>query len=315
MAARLDPNPSSPDSVQRARLSLYHVVVVASWNNLVLLQAVRQYVLPQMTGRHPISAWVVDDNGFPKKGKHSVGVAQQSCGLIGKRDNCQATVNLSVGTESASLPIAYELYLPETWSEDRERRRKAGVPDEVVFRTQPLIAAEQMQRAVADGVPRAPVFPDAAYGNDTKLRQARLNMGAGNGTGIDDGHSTNAVRMASGHEPLPPKLRQSVHHQQPGSVQDLAAGFHLIDWKTLLRRNGTKKKLESRFAAVRAKAVDPGFRAQRAVAGAMAADRITAPNEWPQQKEYPTKYWLGNPAADTNWATLVATPKRRWIIE
>ena len=107
-------------------------------------------------------------------------------------------VSLSVSTDSASLTIAYELYLPETWSEDPEGRRQAGVPGEVVFGTKPLLAAEQIQRAVADGVPRAPVLADAAYGNDTKFRQAPLPMGAGCGTGIHGGHSTDAVRMASG---------------------------------------------------------------------------------------------------------------------
>ena len=94
-----------------------------------------------------------------------------------KQDNCQVAVSLSISTVSASLPIAYELYLPEVWSEDLERRRKAGVPDDVVFRTKPLIAAEQIRQAVAEGVPRAPVVADAADGNDTKFRQALLEMG------------------------------------------------------------------------------------------------------------------------------------------
>jgi SRSO17 transposase len=192
MAVRLDPNPSSPNSVQRAHQSLHHVVAVAPWavapwavapwNDQFLLQAIRHYVLPQMTSRPPISAWVVDDTGFPKKGKLFVGVARQYCGQIGKQDNCQVAVSLSVSTDS----------------EDQERRWKGGVPDKVVFGTKPLIAAEQLQRAVADGVPRAPVLADAAYDNDTKFRQAPRNMGAGYGTGIHGGHSTDALRMASG---------------------------------------------------------------------------------------------------------------------
>ena len=190
MAARLDPN-----NVRRAHQSLHHIVAVAPWNDPLLLQAVRHYVLPQMTSRAPISAWVVDDTGFPKKGKHSVGIARQYWGQVGKQDNCQVAVSLSISTVSASLPIAYELNLPEAWSEDPERRRKAGVPGDVVFRTKPLIAAEQIRQAVAEGVPRAPV---AAYGNDTKFRQALLNMGAGDGTGIRRGHSADTIRVASG---------------------------------------------------------------------------------------------------------------------
>jgi SRSO17 transposase len=162
-----------------------------------------------MTGRHPLSAWVVDDTGFPKKGKHSVGVARQYCGQIGKQDNCQVAVSLSVGTDAASLPIAYELYLPETWSEDPERRRKAGVPDEVVFRTKPLIAAEQIQRAVADGVPRAPVLADAAYGNDTKFRQAPLKKGLDLGLEYLAGIQPTLSVWPPGQEPLPPKPRKA----------------------------------------------------------------------------------------------------------
>ncbi len=118
MASRLEPN-----HVQRAHQSLHPVVAVAPWNDQVLLQTVRNYVLPRMTSRAPIPAWVVDDTGFPKKGKLSVGVARQYCGQIGKQDNCQVAVSLSVSTDSVSLLIAYQLYLPETWSEAPELRR------------------------------------------------------------------------------------------------------------------------------------------------------------------------------------------------
>lgn len=315
MAARLDPN-----NVQRAHQSLHHVVAVAPWNDQLLLQAVRQYVLPEMTGRHPLSAWVVDDTGFPKKGKHSVGVARQYCGQIGKQDNCQVAVSLSVSTDAASLPIAYELYLPETWSEDPERRRKAGVPDEVVFRTKPLIAAEQIQRAVAEGVPRAPVLADAAYGNDTKFRQALLDMGLEYLVGIQPTLSV----WPPGQEPLPPKprkatgrppkLRQRAPHHQPVLAQDLAAGLPPTAWQTILWRKGTKKKLESRFAAVRVRPANRDFERSEPLPEQWLLI------EWPQtngtnDEAHPTKYWLGNLAADTSLATLVATAKRRWIIE
>lgn len=130
-----------------------------------------------MKEQSPVVAWVVDDTGFPKKGKHSVGVARQYCGQLGKQENCRVAVSLSISTAVASLPVAFDLYLPETWSEDKKRRRKAGVPDSVEFRTKPLIAAGQIRQALEDGVPRAPVVADAAYGNDTKFRQAILDLG------------------------------------------------------------------------------------------------------------------------------------------
>jgi SRSO17 transposase len=165
MAARVD-----PARVGAAHQSLHHFVAKAAWDDAALLAAVRDYVLPAMLERGPIRAWIVDDTGLPKKGKLSVGVARQYCGQLGKRDNCQVAVTLSIANEAASLPIAYRLYLPESWANDPARRAMAGVPEEVVFRTKPEIALEQIGRAVADGVPRGVVVTDAGYGNDTGFR-------------------------------------------------------------------------------------------------------------------------------------------------
>jgi SRSO17 transposase len=110
MAARL-----APDNVRRMHQSLHHVVAVAPWSDEALMGAVREYALAAMSKAGPLAAWIVDDTGLPKKGKHSVGVARQYCGQTGKQDNCQVAVSLSVATWQASLPIAYRLYLPEAW--------------------------------------------------------------------------------------------------------------------------------------------------------------------------------------------------------
>ena len=123
MAARL-----APDNVRRMHQSLHHLVADAPWNDDEMLAEVRRQVLPRMQKHGPVVAWIVDDTGFPKQGKHSVGVARQYCGQIGKHDNCQAAVSLSVSTWSSSLPIAWRLYLPEVWCRDGERRQQAGVP-------------------------------------------------------------------------------------------------------------------------------------------------------------------------------------------
>ena len=138
MAARL-----SPDSVRRMHQCLHHVVAVAPWSGEEILAEVRRQVLPAMQKHGPVVAWIVDDTGFPKQGKHSVGVARQYCGQIGKHDNCQAAVSLSVSTWSSSLPIAWRLYLPEVWCQDPERCRQAGVPEAVEFKTKPEIALAQ----------------------------------------------------------------------------------------------------------------------------------------------------------------------------
>ena len=129
MAARLNPS-----NVQATRQSLHHLVAKAPWNDQSLLDQVREQVLPAMQDHGPVVAWIVDDTGFPKKGKHSVGVTRQYCGQVGKQENCRIAVSLSVATWNLSLPIAYRLYLPKDWAEDSERREKAEVPEEAGFR-------------------------------------------------------------------------------------------------------------------------------------------------------------------------------------
>jgi SRSO17 transposase len=175
IAARVE-----PFRVGAAHRSLHHFVAKAPWDDAALLAAVRAYALPAMLERGPIRAWLVDDTGLPKKGRLSVGVARQYCGQLGKRENCQVAVTLSVANEAASLPIAYRLYLPEAWADDPARRAMAGVPEEVAFATKPAIALGQIRQALADGVPPGVVPPgvvppgvvvtDAGYGNDTDFR-------------------------------------------------------------------------------------------------------------------------------------------------
>ena len=157
MAARLD-----VENIQPMRQSLHHLVAKAPWSDAVLLEQVRNYVLPALQRQEPVVAWIVDDTGFPKKGKHSVGVTRQYCGQVGKQENCRVAVSLSVATWSSSLPIAYRLYLPKEWAEDAERREKTEVPKEVEFQTKPEIALDQIRAAVAASLDRGVVLADAA---------------------------------------------------------------------------------------------------------------------------------------------------------
>jgi SRSO17 transposase len=120
MAARLD-----PEHVQAKHQSLHHFVAQAVWSDAAVLEAVRRHVVPALERHGPITAWIVDDTGIPKKGRHSVGVARQYCGQLGKQDNCQVAVTLSLANDRASLPVGYRLYLPETWAGDAERRIKS----------------------------------------------------------------------------------------------------------------------------------------------------------------------------------------------
>jgi len=168
MAARVDPG-----RVGAAHQSLHHLVAKADWSDAALLAAVRGSVLPAIEHLGPIEAWIVDDTGIPKKGRHSVGVARQYCGQLGKQENCQVAVSLSVANAAASLPVAWRLYLPREWADDVQRRTKAGVPAELAFHTKPTMALEQIEAALAAGIPRGVVLADAGYGADMKF-QARL---------------------------------------------------------------------------------------------------------------------------------------------
>src|SRR6202790_2581169 len=152
LAARL-----APDDVRRVHQSLHHFVANAPWSDEALLERVRHFVLPVMKGNGSVVAWIVDDTGFVKKGTHSVGVARQYCGQVGKQENCRVAVSLSVATEQASLPIAWRLYLPEIWAQDRRRRKETGIPREVTFATKPVIALQQIRKAVQEEVITAPV--------------------------------------------------------------------------------------------------------------------------------------------------------------
>jgi SRSO17 transposase len=192
---------TAPARVAAQHQSLLHFVANAPWSDAALLRRVREIVLPDITRHEPVAAWIVDDTSFPKKGRHSVGVARQYCGQLGKQDNCQVAVTLALATHAASLPVSYRLYLPQDWAEDAVRRQKAGVPEEVAFQTKPEIALDQIGAALEAGLARAPVLLDAGYGNDTGLRTALSALGLSYVAGILSSTSV----WAHGTAPLPPR--------------------------------------------------------------------------------------------------------------
>ena len=174
----MPPSPDQPTNRLAGSTSPYHLlhadnpVAWQPWDEAELIASVRGFVLPVMEKVAPVRAWIIDDTGIPKKGKHSVGVARQYCGELGKQDNCQVAVTLSVASDQASLPVALRLYLPETWANNEAQRAKAGVPDDVAFQTKPQIALDQIEQAIDDGVPPGIVLADAGYGNDTAFRRS-----------------------------------------------------------------------------------------------------------------------------------------------
>ena len=222
MAARLD-----GENTQSMRQSLHHLVAKAPWRDDVLLEQVRNYVLPAMQKYGPVVAWIVDDTGFPKKGKHSVGVTRQYCGQVGKQENCRVAVSLSVATWGSSLPVEYRLYLPKEWAEDAERREKTEVPEEVEFQTKPAIALDQIRAAVAANLDRGVVLADAAYGINTEFRDGLTELELQYVVGVQSSMTV----WEPGKQPLPakprgrmgrpPRLLQRSTDHQPVSVKQL----------------------------------------------------------------------------------------------
>ena len=310
MAARLEPG-----SVQATRQSLHHLVAKAPWSDETLLEHVRKQVLPAMRKHGPVVAWIVDDTGFPKKGTHSVGVARQYCGQVGKQDNCRVAVSLSVATWNASLPVGYRLYLPKEWAGDAERREETEVPKEVRFQTKPEIALDQIRAALAANGDRGGVLAGAAYGINTEFRDGLTDLELQYVVGVQ---STMTV-WGPGQQPLPAKprgrmgrpprlLRRSNQHQ-PVSVKQLAMSLPSTAFREVTWREAGERKLRSRFAAVRVRAAHRDYEK----AEPHAEEWLLI--EWPRGEAEPTKYWVSTLPPTTKLKALIKIAKQRWIIE
>jgi SRSO17 transposase len=306
---------TAPERTAAQHQSLLHLVAQAPWSDAVLLRRVRDRVLPAVTRYEPIQGWILDDTGFPKKGRHSVGVARQYCGQLGKQDNCQVAVSLSVATHQASLPIAYRLFVPKDWAADPVRRAAAGIPEEVTFRTKPEIALQQLHEALADGVPPAPVLMDPGYGNNSKLRAGITELGLTYVAGIQP----TTLVWRPGETPLPPapragrgrqakRLRRDATHQ-PVSVKALAFELATEAWQQITWRDGSNAALTSRFARLRVRPAHDDARLSEPAAEEWLLI------EWPLGEAEPDHYWLATLPPDMPFERMVDLAKLRWRIE
>ena len=301
-----------PQDVRSAHQSMHHLVADSEWNDGALLAAVACEVAPVLTasGQKPCY-WIIDDTGHRKYGRHSVGVARQYCGQLGKVDNCQVAVSLSLATKDGSLPLSYRLYLPEEWAGDKARRKGAGVPEEIAFATKGELARSQIEAALAAGIPRGPVLMDAGYGDEAALRDWLSARELVYAAGIrpatcvwyeEHQPAPAPVRPGRG-RPRTRLLRDETH--APISVKALAEALPRSCYRTLTWREGTKTALRSRFARVRVRAAH--------------ANRPRPEEwlliEWPKGQAEPTRYFLSTLPAHTSFKALVATVKMRWRIE
>lgn len=289
--------------------SLQQFLADSPWEPERLLRAVAERVAPAVAAE----AWVIDDTGFPKDGKRSPGVKRQYSGTLGKIGNCQIGVSLHAVSEGGTLPLGWELYLPEDWCADGERRRKAKIPKDVAFQTKPQLAAGLVRRAGGWAIDQAPVLGDAAYGENTQLR-----------SGLDSGgfqyvlsinpettmFAPGAVFAVPERKPGPGR-NPAAHHadQDPVAVGEYAKTLTEKDFQTVTFRGSGKTKMSSRFAFKRVTAAHPVTR-----------DRI-APRtewliiEWPQGAEAPIDYWISNLPARAKPGRLARLARLRWMIE
>jgi SRSO17 transposase len=306
---------TAPARVAAQHQSLLHFVGEGRWSDERVLAKVREMVLPEIERHGPIEAWIIDDTGLPKKGRHSVGVARQYCGQLGKEDNCQVAVSLSLANVHASLPVAYRLYLPQEWTQDSDRLRKAGVPDDVGFKTKHEIALDQIRHACETSLPRGVVLMDAGYGNNSDLRAAITELELTYVAGI----LSNTTVWAPGTGPLaakawsgrgrPPKLLQRDAEHRPLSVKALALSLPKSAWRTVTWREDTAEHLSSRFARVRVRVARRDFRRNE------SRPEEWLLIEWPKGENEPTKYWLSTLPEDITLHRLVYFAKLRWRIE
>jgi SRSO17 transposase len=168
---------ADPTRVDAEHQRLAHFPSNSNWRDQDVRRVAAAYALGVLTKRERVVSWIFDDTGFLKQGIHSVGVQRQYTGSAGKITNCQIGVSLTVTTATEHLPIDFELYLPQSWTEDQARRLEARIPDEVQFQTKPKLAIAMLRRAAEAGVPRGTVLGDSAYGHSSPLRRACRELG------------------------------------------------------------------------------------------------------------------------------------------
>ena len=300
---RLEETPARYESMQQ-------FLADSPWDPAALVRACAERVGPEIG----VTAWVVDDTGIAKDGRHSPGVKRQYSGTLGKIGNCQIAVSVHAVGVRGTLPLGFALYLPEEWCADRERRRKAKIPEQVVFQTKSQLAASLVERASGWQLPAAPILADCAYGDNSAFR-TRLHtleheylVAVSTQVSVYGPETTFAVPARQGAT----GRRRSVARpdREPESVRALAERLPQTAWQTLpCRTTPAGEHVEGRLAFVRVVATHP------------VRNDHQPPRqewliiEWPAGAEAPSDYWLSNLAADTEPERLARLARLRWTIE
>ena len=255
---------------ERVQARLLNFLRESPWDDHLVRREAARHVVRALEAQEPITTWIIDDTGFPKQGKHSVGVQRQYSGTLGKVGNCQIGVSLTIATKHEHVPIDFALYMPEAWTEDATRRKKARVPDDLVFKSKPDLAVDLITRALEDEIPGSIVLADAAFGNSSDFRNTVRIFGLDLGVAVQGSTkvwSLDARDRRRG-EPLP--------------CQELGIDLGRRAFRKLTWRVGTGGKLSSRFAFRRVKVAHDD--------GTDAGDRepLLLKMEWPELDAKPT---------------------------
>jgi SRSO17 transposase len=291
--------------------SMQQFLADSPWDPALVVRAVAERVV----GRIGVEAWALDDTGFPKDGKHSPGVKRQYSGTLGKIGNCQIGVSLHAVGKKGTVPLGWALYLPEDWSQDPERRRRAKIPDEVQFKTKPELGAELVERAAGWELPAVPVLGDQAYGDDSKLRDRLDAAGVAYVFSVGGAASVFApetVFVVPERDGTVGRSRKRLRpDRQPESIAALVARLGARAGQTVSFRDGPDgKPVTSRFIFTRVRTL------KKWTNGATEQPRqewLIA--EWPDGHDQPSDYWLSNLPADTEPERLARLARLRWKIE
>jgi SRSO17 transposase len=290
--------------------SMQQFVADSPWSSDDLLRRIAERVAPRLE----VVCWVVDDTGFPKDGRGSPGVKRQYSGTLGKIGNCQIGVSLHAVGERGTLPVGWSLYLPEEWCQDYERRRKAKIPDEVLFQTKPELARELIGQAATWEIPRGPILADSAYGDDGDFRvgldDERLSyvVAISKTISVYEPDSEFTIPARAGEIGRPPSVARA--DRAPCSVAELAGRLAADAFETLaFAETVDGRPRKSRFACLRVFAASEIRRRHRTPRSEWLVI------EWPPGAEAPTDYWLSNLPAGTPHTELARLARLRWTVE
>jgi SRSO17 transposase len=302
MAARLTEDPASADAM---RQRLQDCVSASRWSEVELQ---RRFAIKMDRELPGLEVIVVDDTGFAKKGEHSVGVARQYSGTLGRTDNCQVMPSVHLAGEQGSAMVGSRLYLPKGWTDDRKRCRAAGVPNEVEFKTKWQIALDLIDQTIGFGVSRRPALADSAYGEVTEFRDGLTQRGLTYVVGVPNNHSI----WPPGTNPKPPmgspNRRWRDGNKKPIQIVELVQGIPRHRYKTVTWREGTRGKLTSKFLAYR---VRP---AEKHAKGKPPGDEQWLLCEW-QARDSEPRFYFSTLPANLSLKELVRITKLRWRVE